>query len=170
LDAAAGYLDQALAMAERDGFGHEVAEVAGVRALVARDAGDLARAKRLAETALLAARQHGRQLEAARALFLLGSLASDSAAKQLWREALGAYCAVSDRMGVALAIAALANCVEGSDRDGWFAAAGAVLRSAGNAWSLERFELERLLPEVVSAAAPDLNRLVQEALSATVSG
>jgi tetratricopeptide (TPR) repeat protein len=127
LDAAAEHLDQALTMAERDGFGHEVAEVAGVRALVAREAGDPARATQLAETALRAARQNERQLEAARALFVLGSMASSSNAKELLRQSLAAYCAVEDRMGMALVIAALAKYVERSDIDGWFAGASAVL-------------------------------------------
>jgi tetratricopeptide (TPR) repeat protein len=171
LDAAADYLDQALSMAERDGFGHEVAEVAGVRALVARDTGSLARATELAETALRAARQHGRQLEAARALFLLGSMATFPQAQVLLRESLAAYCAVLDRMGMALAIAALAQSHGGSPEvRGWLDAAHAVLDSAGSAWSLERFELERLLPDAVTGAPPDFDCLVQEVLSAPVSG
>jgi tetratricopeptide (TPR) repeat protein len=171
LDVAAEYLDQALAMAERDGFGHEVAEVAGVRALVSRDAGCTDRAFELGNIALSAARQHGRQLEAARALFLLGSIAERPRAATLLRESLAAYCATSDRMGMALAVAALATLVDDDELAArWFAAANAELRAAGSAWSLERYELEQVLANAVPGCPTELDDVLQEALTATLSG
>ncbi len=171
LDAAADYLDQALTMAERDGFGHEVAEVAGVRALVARDAGDGPRAAELGQIALHAARLHGRQLEAARALYLLGSVASAAEASVLLRESLAAYCLASARTGMALALASLACRVQPSELiEGWLNAARVALRAAGSAWSLERYELEQILVDAAIGRPTELDRAVQEAMSATLSG
>ncbi len=173
LDRAAEYLDQALAMAERDGFGHEMAEVAGVRALVARDAGDPVRALELGETALHAAREHGRQLEAARALFVIGSIASMPRAAELLRGSLAAYREVSERMGAALALAALANVVGGAEPGArWRATAAVVLEEQASAgmWSLERHVLEHLLAGTCLGAAVELDRAVEEAMQARLSG
>jgi tetratricopeptide (TPR) repeat protein len=136
------HLARAMAVAQRDGFGHEVAEVAILQGLVARQTGEPTRARALAELALCTARQHGRRLEAARALWLLGSLAAADArldeARGWLGESLALYQQVPDPTGVALASRTLAL-LDGDD--------DAVAAPAGppEGWTIEQHELERML-------------------------
>src|SRR5262249_18541242 len=75
LDAAEQSFQDARTVAQRDGFGHEMAEIGVFLALIRRDQRDLAAAHVLAEEALVRAQQDARLTEAARAYQLLGHLA-----------------------------------------------------------------------------------------------
>ena len=146
-------LAQAMAVARRDGFGHEVAEVAVLQGLVARDTGDRVRAMLLAEEAVRIARQHGRWLEAARGLWLLGSLARQddrlAEAAAYLRRSLALYQQVPDQTGIALASAGLAALGEREEHvAGPVGAAETVLAARARVWTIERHELERTLGTV----------------------
>jgi tetratricopeptide (TPR) repeat protein len=153
LDAAADYLQRALGVAERDDFGHEVAEVAALAGLVEYDRNCLERSAALGEQALAAARQHNRHAESAHALFLLGRVAQRHGQRveaiARLRESVSEYRVVPDRSGMALALV-----FDEPVRQGCLDAAATVRYASGDTWSIERHELDRLLSKWRLAARP----------------